>query len=317
MINLENVEFQYKTYEKKDGGISVLKDFFFREYKYKKIFDNISLKIEDGSKVGILGENGSGKTTLIKILSGLLYTEKGKISVNGFNPYDKDRDFLRNIGVMFSQKSQLEWDLPAIDSFNYLKAIYKIDDNDFNKTINEYISLLNLEDKLYIPVRKLSLGERTKFELLASSIHKPKILFLDEPTIGIDINSQIDLRSYINAYSSKDNIIIITSHNVFDIEEICDRVVVLSNQSIVYDDSIVNIAKANKYKKIRVVKDSSRNLPIELLETYSINGSFYEKSIENVNLNKEVRNLLTYIDYGDIKVSGFSTDDLLLELRNR
>lgn len=317
MIDVENIEFYYKTYDKRDGKISTLKDFFFREYRYKKIFDNISIKIEKGSKVGILGENGSGKTTLIKIMSGLLYIRRGKVSVNGFNPYDKDKDFLRNIGVMFSQKSQLEWDLPAIDTFNYLKAIYKIDDDIFNKTIEEYVELLNLKNKLYTPVRKLSLGERTKFEVLAASLHKPKILFLDEPTIGLDINSQIDLRSYINAYASEDNIVIITSHNVFDIEEICDRVVVLSNKSIVYDDTIANIAKANKFKKVSISKDAAKSLTNDILETYSLNGNNYEKSIENENLSKEISELLTYIDYGDIKVSGFSTDDLLLELRNR
>ncbi|WP_156413094.1 ATP-binding cassette domain-containing protein, partial [Oceanivirga salmonicida] len=187
MIEIENLKFYYKTYEKKTGFMSTIHDFFKRKYIKKQALNIDELNIKEGEIVGILGPNGAGKTTLIKILSGILEEKSGKVICDNFRPYNKNKEFLKNIGVVMGQKSQLIWDLPSIETLKLLKEIYNISKEDFDTRLDYFIELFNLKEKINVPVRKLSLGERRKFEIICSLIHNPKILFLDEPTIGLDI----------------------------------------------------------------------------------------------------------------------------------
>lgn len=230
MIKLENVN---KTYKVVDSSSNI----FFRKYKSIKALDEINLEIHSGEVVGMVGLNGAGKTTLIKIMTGLISPDKGGlVRVDNFNPCDKKREYLKEIALVSGQKNQLIWDLTALDSFKLNKAVYEIDDNKFHKTIQSLANQLGVEDKLDVPVRKLSLGQKMKLEIISAMLHSPKLLYLDEPTIGLDIITQTNLREFIKEYHKKTNAtIILTSHNIADISYLCDRFVFLDKGHIIYD----------------------------------------------------------------------------------
>ena len=273
MINVNELDFSYKTFSKKEGKFSALHDFFFREYEYNKVLENLSFSIKEGGITGLLGANGAGKTTLIKILVGLLYDKKESVKVMGYTPYKKDKRYLSSIGVLFGQKSQLLWDLPAIDSLKYFKSIYGITDIEFKERINKYIYKMNLSEKLYVPVRKLSLGERTKLEILASTIHNPKLLFLDEPTLGLDIQSQIEVYSLVKELNESGTTIIITSHYIKDIEELCDRLLIISNKKLIYDGTVDDISSYSDNRLIKVKTEKSIELEKDIFKEYSFDGN--------------------------------------------
>jgi len=183
-IEVRNLNKSFKVPEKENGKFGTLKSFFNRKYKYIKAIQDISFSIKKGEIVGYIGPNGAGKSTTIKILSGILVPDNGNVIIDKMIPWKDRKKYVSKIGVVFGQRSQLWWDIPAIDTFNLLKDIYKLEEKEYQKTLNELINLLNLKDIINIPVRQLSLGNRMKCEIAASLIHKPKILFLDEPTIG-------------------------------------------------------------------------------------------------------------------------------------
>lgn len=242
MIKIENLYFTYNSFEKDSGFLGSLKDFFKRREIKKSAIEDFNLEVETGEIVGILGPNGSGKTTLIKLLTGILNPESGNIECNGNIPFKKERAYLKSIGVVIGQKSQLIWDLPAEETLEMLRCIYKIDKVSYKNKLNNMVKLLNLEDKLRIPVRKLSLGERIKFEIICALIHSPKILFLDEPTIGLDITSQRSIHEFLLDINKKDNVtIFLTSHYMKDIETLCDRVIILLNGKKEEDSNINEI----------------------------------------------------------------------------
>ena len=314
MINVNELDFSYKTFSKKEGKFSALHDFFFREYEYNKVFENLSFSIKEGGITGLLGANGAGKTTLIKILVGLLYDKKESVRVMGFTPYKKDKRYLSSIGVLFGQKSQLLWDLPAIDSLKYFKYIYSITDIEFKERINKYIHKMNLSEKLYVPVRKLSLGERTKLEILASTIHNPKLLFLDEPTLGLDIQSQIEVYSLVKELNKSGTTIIITSHYIKDIEELCDRLLIISNKKLIYDGTVDDISSYSDNRLIKVKSEKSIELEKDIFKEYSFDGKQYWKKL-NVNLlSVELIKLLPIFSIENIAIEGYELNDILLEI---
>lgn len=236
MIHVKNMNYNYKTFEKTSGFLGSVKDFFARQYTELPALKNIELNIEQGESIGLLGANGAGKTTLIKLLTGIITPTIGTISCIGHNPHQRHKDYLKNIGVVLGQKSQLIWDLPPKETLEMLKVIYDIQEEAFNQRLNMLCSLLAVEHKLNVPVRKLSLGERMKFELICALIHSPKIVFLDEPTIGLDLMSQRAIREFLKLVNQRDGVtILLTSHYMTDIEEVSDRVIVLSKGEIVDD----------------------------------------------------------------------------------
>ena len=314
MINVNELDFSYKTFSKKEGKFSALHDFFFREYEYNKVLENLSFSIKEGGITGLLGANGAGKTTLIKILVGLLYDKKESVKVMGYTPYKKDKRYLESIGVLFGQKSQLLWDLPAIDSLKYFKSIYGITDIEFKERINKYIHKMNLSEKLYVPVRKLSLGERTKLEILASTIHNPKLLFLDEPTLGLDIQSQIEVYSLVKELNESGTTIIITSHYIKDIEELCDRLLIISNKKLIYDGTVDDISSYSDNRLIKVKSEKSIELEKDIFKEYSFDGKQYWKKL-NVNLiSVELIKLLPIFSIENIAIEGYELNDILLEI---
>lgn len=220
------------------------KSLFIRKYETVKAVNDVSFEINEGEIIGFIGQNGAGKTTTLKILSGLLYPTSGEVSVLGFNPWDRKQEFQKQFALIMGQKNQLWWDLPAIESFLLNKAIYEIPDKQFTETLEKLSTLLDVKDILQIQVRKLSLGQRMKCELIAALLHNPKVLFLDEPTIGLDVVMQKTLRDFIKEYNKEFGAtIILTSHYMDDVKELCERVIIIDHGTKIYDGELDKIIK--------------------------------------------------------------------------
>lgn len=295
MITVKNLKFEYISYELDQGFLSAIKDLFSRKYIKNKVLDIDKIEIKKGEIVGVLGPNGAGKTTLIKLLTGILENKKGEIICNNEIPYMKNKNYLKNIGVVLGQKSQLIWDLPPIETLKMLKEIYSIPTNDFDSRLTYLLKLLNLENKKNIPVRKLSLGERLKFELICSLIQNPKILFLDEPTIGIDLISQYAIYDFLKEINKTyKTTIILTSHYMKDIENLCNRVIVLIKGEKKIDLPIKELKNMFKTTKKYIVETKDDILPFSFRNAsykrvdenkYEIYFEDDKYIIENINLN--------------------------------
>ena len=251
-VSVKNLTKYFRVHQKEAGVAGSLKSLFHRKYYDSKAVDNISFEIDEGELIGFIGPNGAGKTTTLKCLSGLLHPTSGEVSVLGFKPFDRKNEFLRKISLVMGQKTQLGWDLPPMESFLLNKEIYQVSDRNFKKNIEELVTLLDVKDVLNIQVRRLSLGQRMKCELIAALIHSPHVLFLDEPTIGLDVVMQKNLRSFIKEYNKRFNAtIILTSHYMGDVEELCSRVMIIDHGKIIYDGSLEQIIK--KYAKNKLL----------------------------------------------------------------
>jgi len=250
MIEVENLTRVFRTYKKQPGFWGGVKGLFHREFEETRAADNISFSIKEGELVGFLGPNGAGKTTTLKMLSGLIYPTSGKATVAGFDPTKRENDYRRIFALVLGQKNQLWWDLPAIESFHLLRAIYAIPPDQFKATLDELVKLLDVEKKLNVMVRELSLGERMKMELIAALLHRPRVLFLDEPTIGLDVVSQKAVRQFLRDYNRRHRVtILLTSHYMADIKELCERVIVIHKGSKIYDGALDRLESSGGAKK--------------------------------------------------------------------
>ena len=244
IIEVTGLSKDFTYYEKATGLKGSVKNLFHREKKIRHAVNNISFSIEEGEMVGFIGPNGAGKTTTLKMLSGILYPTAGDISVNGYIPSQRRDEFKRSFALVAGQKSQLWFDLPAMESFYLNKCIYGISDDAYRKTVDELAEMLNVQDFLQVQVRRLSLGERMKMELIAAVLHHPKILFLDEPTIGLDILSQNAIRGYLKDYNKKTgSTTILTSHYTKDIEDVCRRTIIINKGEKVFDGGMSDLQK--------------------------------------------------------------------------
>ena len=242
MIKVENITKEFKSNKKYPGFKGAIKSFFSTEYIIKKAVDDISFNIEDGEIVGYIGANGAGKSTTIKMMTGILTPTSGKITVNGLVPYEKRKENAKNVGVVFGQKTQLWWDLPLSETFTLLKEIYDVTDEDFKERMEFFNSTLSLEDFMLTPVRSLSLGQRMRADIAAALIHNPKVIYLDEPTIGLDVMVKEKVRNAIREINKKyKTTIILTTHDLNDIEELCSRIIIIDNGKKIYDGSLEEI----------------------------------------------------------------------------
>ena len=259
MIEIKNVTKEFKVLNRREGLKGSLKDLFSRDYKIVRAVDNISMQIEPGEIVGYLGPNGAGKSTTIKMMTGVLEPTSGEILVGGNVPYQNRAKNAQEIGVVFGQRSQLWWALPLIESFRLLKDIYQISDADYDSMLKLYQSLVDIEPLLHKPVRQMSLGQRTLSDILAAFLHDPKIVFLDEPTIGLDVSMKAKIRTLIHALNKeKHTTVILTTHDMGDVDALCQRIVIIDKGKMLYDNDIVHLKRffgSYRTLKIRVAGD--------------------------------------------------------------
>ncbi len=257
-IEVTNLSKHYKVPTREEGLKAAAKSLFKRTYKTVKAVDEISFTIQPGEVVGFLGPNGAGKTTTLKMLSGLLFPTHGKPNVLGFEPSRRQADFMRQITLVMGNRQQLAWDLPALDSFDLQRAVYGIPRDAFERTRDEFIELLELKDLVKKPVRNLSLGERMKMEFIGALLHQPKVLFLDEPTIGLDVTMQRRIRSFVEEYNRRYGAtVLLTSHYMADVEALCKRVIVIHNGKLLFDGDLSTLMdRFSAFKTIGVTTNS-------------------------------------------------------------
>ncbi len=253
IIRAEGLTKTYKVFQKKEGILGALKGLYNREYKEVRAVDGVSFTIEPGEMVAFLGPNGAGKTTTLKMLSGLIYPNAGSAEVLGFTPWQRQDAYRRQFALVMGQKNQLWWDLPAADSFQLHREIYSLPAAEFNATLNELTELLGVEKLTRQAVRELSLGERMKMELIAALLHRPSLLLLDEPTIGLDVIAQVAIQKCLKDYHARRGVtMLLTSHYMRDVEVLCDRVLVITHGKLVYDGPLSGIT--NKFGNDKLVK---------------------------------------------------------------
>jgi ABC-2 type transport system ATP-binding protein len=252
VIKVDHLKKYFKVYKKEPGLWGSIQSLWHREYEEVKAVDDVSFEIEQGEIVGFIGQNGAGKTTTLKVLSGLLYPSSGDVSVLGYNPWDRKAEFQKQFALVMGQKNQLWWDLPAMETFLLNKAIYEIPDSQYKKTLDKLVELLDVAEILKIQVRKLSLGQRMKCELIAALLHNPKVLFLDEPTIGLDVVMQKVLRDFIKDYNQEfKSTVILTSHYMEDVKELCKRAIIIDHGHKIFDGQLQHII--DKYARNKIL----------------------------------------------------------------
>ena len=243
-IAVEQLAKTYQVSEREGGFRAAVRSFFHRKYRDVQAVQQVSFSIEPGEVVGFLGPNGAGKTTTLKMLSGLLHPTSGKAQVLGYTPWERKHGYLQAITLVMGQRSRLAWDIPAIDSFLLNQAIYRIPEEDYKRTLKELDDLLELGQILKKPVRNLSLGERMKLEMAAGLLHRPQVLFLDEPTIGLDITAQARIREFLREYNRRTHAtILLTSHYMADVTALCERIIMIHHGRLKYDGGILDLSK--------------------------------------------------------------------------
>ncbi len=265
IIEAEGLTKTYRTFKKKDGVSGAIRGLFHREYEEKQAVNQVSFSIEPGEMVAFLGPNGAGKTTTLKILSGLIYPTAGTAQVLGFVPWQRTDEFRRRFALVMGQKNQLWWDLPASDSFQLHREIYSLPAAEFNSTLAELTELLGVEKLTRQAVRELSLGERMKMELIAALLHRPQLLLLDEPTIGLDVVAQVAIQKCLRDYHVKRGVtMLLTSHYMRDVEALCSRVLVITHGNLVFDGPLSGLSDRFGQNKVVKLEFADDNTPDDL-----------------------------------------------------
>lgn len=268
IIEIKNITKEFKVLNRHEGLKGSLKDLFSRDYRIVRAVDNISMNIQQGEIVGYLGPNGAGKSTTIKMMTGILEPTSGEILVGGNVPYQNRTKNAQEIGVVFGQRSQLWWALPLIESFKILKDIYGVSDEDYNNMLTLYKSLVDIEPLLHKPVRQMSLGQRTLSDILAAFLHNPKIVFLDEPTIGLDVSMKAKIRTLIHALNKEKNTtVILTTHDMGDVDALCQRIVIIDKGKMLYDNDIEHLKGFfGSYRTLKIRIDGDLNRQAEKIQ---------------------------------------------------
>ena len=321
IISVKHLSKYYQVHQKEPGLGGSIKSLFNRKYYDVKAVDDVSFDIEEGELIGFIGPNGAGKTTTLKTLSGLLYPTKGEVSVLGYTPWKRQPEFQKQFALVMGQKNQLWWDLPAIESFILNREIYEVPKAQYEETLEELSTLLEVKDLLKVQVRKLSLGERMKMELIAALIHSPKVLFLDEPTIGLDVVAQKKMRDFIKAYNIKyKSTIILTSHYMDDVKELCKRVVIIDKGKKLFDGELEKIIrKYADHKLLSVVLDKElTQRQVDHLKTLGgVKEYEYPKltlMVSRENSNKVASKLLQSYPVADLNIEESSLEDIIREV---
>ncbi|MBV5260036.1 ATP-binding cassette domain-containing protein [Synechococcus moorigangaii CMS01] len=315
IIEVDSLSKIYPVALKEPGLKGTLKHFFQRQYRQIKAVEDITFHIESGEIVGFLGPNGAGKTTTLKMLTGLIYPSTGVVRVAGAIPFQRQREFLKKISLVMGQKQQLLWDLPALDSLRINAAVYDIPESVFQTRLAELSIMLALEGKLTQPMRKLSLGERMKAELLAALLHHPQVLFLDEPTLGLDVNAQVAVRDFLREYNQRYGAtILLTSHYMADITALCERVLLIHQGNLIYDGSLERLlANFAPYREVRVELTDiySRDALSFFGEVEHINGQEVRFLVKREQLTQSIANILENLPVADLSVNDPPVEEVI------
>lgn len=328
VINVENLKKEYKITVKKEGLLGAIISLFNPKFQIKQAVKGVSFDIEEGEMVGYIGANGAGKSTTIKMLTGILTPTSGKVLINGLVP-TKDR--IKNnmkIGAVFGQRTQLWWDIPVIESYKLIQKIYEIPDDIYEENIKYFSETLELKDLLHVPVRQLSLGQKMRCEIAAAFIHNPKIVYLDEPTIGLDFMVKEKIRKFIKQVNKERNVtVILTTHDLQDIEEICSRIIIIDKGSIMFDGALEDIRQEfSKFSVANIlVKEvtpelknflGSENLGFEVLsiEENNVNISFDKTNITIAGIFEKISNFCTLLD---LNIQDISIETIVKTLYQR
>ncbi len=324
VIEIKNVTKEFKVLNRREGLKGSLKDLFSRDYKIVRAVDNISMNIAQGEIVGYLGPNGAGKSTTIKMMTGVLEPTSGEILVGGNVPYQNRTKNAQEIGVVFGQRSQLWWALPLIESFKLLKDIYQISGADYDSMLTLYKSLVDIEPLLHKPVRQMSLGQRTLSDILAAFLHNPKIVFLDEPTIGLDVSMKAKIRTLIHALNKeKHTTVILTTHDMGDVDALCQRIVIIDKGKMLYDNDIAHLKRffgSYRTLKIRIdgdLKEQAKSIRKELPD-FSVSADEEWISVlvdeEKTKVMEVLQQLQKRHDIRDMQLEEISTEEVIKKI---
>ncbi|WP_301172631.1 ABC transporter ATP-binding protein [Brevibacillus nitrificans] len=322
MIQVKQLQKEFRIHQSRAGLGGAFRDLFSREYKTVKAVDNLSFTVEEGEMFALIGENGAGKSTTIKMLTGILTPSSGDIVINGFVPFKEREDYVRSIGVVFGQRSQLWWDLSPLESFRLLNSVYKVDDAEGEKWLERLIEELDIGSFVSQPVRKLSLGQRMRCEVAASLIHKPRLLFLDEPTVGLDVLVKQKIREFLRNLNETENMtILLTTHDVSDIEALCKRVLVMDKGKLIFDGLLSDLKERwgngtevsfqmKKRTKASELRNVLGDMPctIEQINDYSLRVQV-PRSQEMLPF--VLSTVMASFDVSDVKIMETSTEDIV------
>lgn len=323
MIKVENLVKTYKIIEKEEGLIGYFKNLFHPKYKEFMAVKGINFEIKEGELVGYIGENGAGKSTTIKMLTGLLTPTSGNVTVNGIIPYKERIKNNKNIGAVFGQKTQLWWDLPVIESFRLIKKMYNMTESEYRKNLKKFTNLLELDELLEKQVKNLSLGQKMRCEIAATFLHNPKIVYLDEPTIGLDVFVKEKIRKFIKEINEENKTtVILTTHDLKDIEDVCDRIILLDKGQIIYDGEKQKFKdKYGKYitaelivkNKKSIIKNDLKNENLKIIEEKenSIKLKFLHEKITILTVMDEISK---YCEIEDVHMKEAELEDILKEI---
>ena len=318
-IHVKDIRKTFKVYKRGQGVYEALKSLFSRKYYTKEALKKINLKVDEGEIVGLIGPNGEGKSTLIKILSGLLWPDGGTANVLGMIPWQNRIKYVGHIGVVFGQKSQMTWDLPPIDSFYINKDLYDIPEPEFSQRLKYMVKMLETREIMKTPVRELSLGERMRCEIINALLHNPKLVFLDEPSIGLDVIAKDKLRDFIlKVNKEQKTTFIVTTHDMQDIEKLCKRIVIINYGKIIYDGPLENIKKKYFTDKHIEVKFGEKTGAFRFKGSKIIEKQEYQMKIELNTKIRPVQDLINYLlknyDVADITVTDPPIEEIIKKI---
>ena len=323
-IDVERLRKEFRVQKSREGMKGAIRDLFAREYREVTAVNEISFQIPQGEICGYIGENGAGKSTTIKMLTGILVPTSGRIVVNGFVPFEEREKFVQGIGVVFGQRSQLWWDIGVIESFNLLRKVYRVSERDYKIRLDELVQRLDLGELLNRPVRKLSLGQRMRCELAAALLHNPSILFLDEPTIGLDIVVKTEIREFLKSLNERfGTTILLTTHDLQDIEALCSRVIMLDDGKIIYDGGLQQL-KDTWGRGKEIVFRFGTGMPLSELQrlteglqvTWTVENDFSARAAlpQGANVSETLARVVGAVDIRDIKIDETNTDEIVREI---
>lgn len=319
IITVENLTKKYSTYKRGSGFKESLKALFVREKVAVVAVNEVSFNVKEGDIIGILGPNGAGKSTTIKMLTGTLYPTEGRIEVMGYNPTKNRKTYVQQIGAVFGQKSQLIWDIPPVDSFRMNKAIYGISDKDYNERLSTMSKLFMVEDFITRPTRILSLGERMKCEFIMAMLHQPKVVFLDEPTIGLDVIAKHNIRDFIREMNQRGTTFILTTHDLEDVEQLARNVVIINKGVKVFDDSIQslrNVLGAKKLVQLTLQEDiKTLDIPgADILERESLLNITISVDLDQISISEFINKVSKQCRFSDISIKEMPMETIITHI---